>query len=86
MIKWVYINSAKITRIGYNAELETMYIDFNGSSLDTPYKRVSEKLFNDFSTAKNIDGFFDTQIKGFCEEVKLDIRNQIYCGLKSVKK
>lgn len=77
MVKWIYINSSKITRIGYNAEIQIMYIDFVGSVVDTPYKSVSEDLFNEFSKAKNIDGYFETQIKDFFEEVTFDLENRI---------
>ena len=72
MIDWVYVNSQKISRIGYNSKILTMYIDFQGSNLDTPYTGVSEALFKSFCNAKDIDLYFDQYIKVVCKKVVLD--------------
>ena len=71
----------KIAKIAYNAELKTMYIAFQGSTVDTPFVGVSKKEFNKFSKAANIDEHFNDKIQGTFEEVTLDTEIVINCNL-----
>ena len=75
MTRWVNVNTFKITRIGYNREVETLFIDFVGSHVDTPYKKVPESLFNRFIESDTADTFYDQNIKDVYESVQIDSEN-----------
>lgn len=79
MIEWISVNTCKITRIGFNQEVKTMYIDFTGSSYDTPYQNVTEEVFKTFSQAHRVDDFYEKKIKGIYEPTKINIENTIAC-------
>jgi len=83
MTEWIYVNTPKITRIAYNPEIKIMYIDFSGSTEDTPYQGVTEKIFRKFSKAKKIDEYFETHIKDNFKSVQISTENKINCSLKS---
>ncbi len=82
MLDWVYVHTSKIKKMAYNAEIETMYIDFIGSTVDTPYKNVSEKTFNEFSQANDVDEHYEMHIKSSCQKVEISTENIISCDLK----
>lgn len=63
MTDWIYVNTQKITKIGYNQEIKTLYIDFAGSSFDTPYKNISLETFEEFSRADRVDDYYEESIK-----------------------
>lgn len=81
MVEWIYVNTPKISRIAYNAEVSTMYIDFPGSTLDIPYKGVTEAVFREFSQAENVDAYYDLHIKDVYPQIERDIENKIDCKL-----
>lgn len=72
MIEWVNVNSKIITRIGYNKMIGTLYIDFSGSTSDTPYKDVSEEIFTEFTKSENVDNYYITFIKDTFEPSHLN--------------
>ncbi len=77
MIKWINVNSKIMSRIAYNSEVKTMYIDFKDSTVDTPYAGVNKALFKSFCEADNIDEYFETFIKNKCKKVEIDIENTV---------
>lgn len=81
MINWVNVNSKKIIRIAYNFEINVMYINFKGSTTDTPYQGVTEDKFNAFRNADNIDEYYKKHIKDDFMEVTLDTENTVGCRL-----
>lgn len=81
MIKWISVNTCQITRIGYNQEINTMYIDFIGSSTDTPYQNVTEEMFKTFSQTERVDDFYEANIKGVYEPTKINIQSTIDCEI-----
>lgn len=64
MVEWVLVNSSKINRIGYNKIVRTMFIDFQGSEIDTPYVDVPEDVFKSFSKSDSINEYFNEHIDG----------------------
>ncbi len=82
MIKWAYVNTPKITRIGYNAEIKVMYVEFCGSTVDTPFKNITEDTFREFSRAKMVDDYYEDYIKLNFEQVDTETKNKILCDLK----
>ena len=81
MVDWIYVNTSKISRIAYNSTIKTMYIDFPDSIVDVPYKGVTEDVFKKFSEAKNVDEFYENNIKDVFERVVINTENQIDCKL-----
>ena len=81
MVEWININTSKISRIAYNSKINTMYIDFPDSTLDVPYKDVAEEVFIEFSQAKNVDEYYENNIKDTFERVVINTKNQIDCKL-----
>ena len=81
MVEWVYVNTSKITRIAYNSDIEIMYVDFSGSTVDVPFKGVSEKVFREFSQAKNIDDFYENHIKNIFKRIEINTENKIACNI-----
>ena len=81
MVDWIYVNTSKISRIAYNSEINTMYIDFPDSVVDVPYKGVSEEVFKKFSEAKNIDEYYEKHIKDVFDRIVINTENQIDCKL-----
>lgn len=81
MIEWIYINSEKISKVAYNKEIKTMYIDFIDSNVDTPYAGVTEAIFTAFCEAKNTDEFFKIHIKDCFEKIDINTENSINCRL-----
>ena len=55
MIQWAFVNTHTINRIGYNKEVQTLFIDFIGSETDTAYIKVPVSLFENFIEAKSPD-------------------------------
>ena len=82
MVEWVYLNTPKINKVGYNAKIKTMYIDFSGSTVDTPYKNVIENTFQEFSQAKNADAHYENYIKTCCERVDINTENSVSYDIK----
>ena len=76
MTKWIYVNTSKITRIGYNREMKTMYIDFVGSLVDTPYKNVPESLYSEFVESGSINTFYQDHIEDVYESVNVESENK----------
>jgi len=64
MVEWVAVKTSRINRIGYNREVKTMFIDFHGSEIDTPYVNVPENIFNSFSESDTINKYFKEHIDG----------------------
>ena len=81
MIKWINVNSKIISRIAYNTGVKILYIDFQGSSVDTPYAGVTKEMFEEFSNAENIDEYYEKYIKDSCEKIELDTENVVNCRL-----
>ena len=79
MIEWISVNTCTITRIGYNQEVKTMYIDFAGSSFDTPYQKVPEMVFKKFSKARKTDDFYVNKIKDKYQPTEIDTESSIGC-------
>jgi len=77
MIEWINVDSEIMSRIAYNSEVHTMYIDFKGSIVDTPYAGVKQSLFESFCEAENIDEYYENHIREECEKVELDTENVI---------
>ncbi len=82
MIEWISVNTCKITRIGYSKEVNAMYIDFIGSTIDTPYQNVSEEVFKTFSQAKKIDDFYETEIKNIYQPTQINTESTIDCEIR----
>lgn len=82
MIKWIEVNTPKIKRIAYNSEINIMYIDFSGSTTDTPYQGVAEYAFRKFSKAKKIDDYYEKHIKDNFQSVQISTENKINCSMK----
>ncbi len=72
MVEWAFVNTHKINRIGYNKEVQSLYIDFVGSLTDTAYIKVPESLFESFKAVKSPDKFYDQFIDGYFEVLKYD--------------
>lgn len=72
MVEWVFVNTRKINRIGYNKEVKSLYIDFVGSVTDTAFIQVPESLFESFKEAKSPDKFYDQFVDGYFEVLKHD--------------
>ncbi|WP_299872704.1 KTSC domain-containing protein [uncultured Cocleimonas sp.] len=64
MVEWVAVKTSRINRIGYNREVKTMFIDFQGSEIDTPYVNVPESVFKSFSKSDTINKYFNEYIDG----------------------
>ena len=64
MVEWVIVKTSKINRIGYNSQVKTMFIDFQGSEIDTPYVDVPENVFKTFSMSDTINKHFKEHIDG----------------------
>ena len=64
MVEWVAVKTSRINRIGYNREVKTMFIDFQGSEIDTPYINVPENVFKTFSKSDTINKYFKEHIDG----------------------
>ena len=64
MVEWVVVDTSRINRIGYNREVKTMFIDFQGSQIDTPYVNVPESVFKTFSNSDTINKYFKEHIDG----------------------
>jgi len=63
MIDWTLVNTRKIRKIGYNAELKVLHIEFNHSIIDTPYINVPKKVFLKMLKEKNVDAFYENKIR-----------------------
>ena len=63
MIEWYNVNSSAIRRIGYDSIMRTMFIDFEGSSIDRPYCGVPEELFRNFIKSDSMSRFYNQNIK-----------------------
>jgi len=81
MIEWIRVRSKKISKIAYNSEVKTMYIDFKGSNVDTPFMKVDENVFKMFCNAEDVDEFYRTKIKNSYQEAILNTENTINCRL-----
>ena len=64
MVEWIAVKTSRINRIGYNKEVKTMFIDFQGSEIDTPYVDVPENVFKSFSKSDTINKYFKEHIDG----------------------
>ncbi|MEB8431895.1 KTSC domain-containing protein [Cocleimonas sp. KMM 6892] len=64
MVEWVTVKTSRINRIGYSREVNTMFIDFQGSEIDTPYVNVPENIFKSFAASDTINKFFNEHIDG----------------------
>ena len=64
MVEWVSVKTSRINRIGYNSEVKTMLIDFQGSEIDTPYINVPMSVFKEFSESDTINKYFKEFIDG----------------------
>lgn len=82
MIEWFYVNTPKINKMAYNAEIKTMYIDFYGSTVDTPFKNVPKNTFLEFSQAYSVDEYYEKHIKTCYEKVKIGTENSINFNFK----
>lgn len=72
MVEWAFVNTKKINRIGYNKEVQSLYIDFVGSLTDTAFIKVPESVFENFKVVKSPDKFYDQFIDGYFEVLKYD--------------
>ena len=73
MVKWAVVNADTINRIGYNKEVQSLYIDFIGSETDTAFIKVPEPMFKYFVEAKSPDKFFRQFVDGYFDDVKFGI-------------
>ena len=64
MVEWIDVKTSRINRIGYNKEVKTMFIDFQGSEIDTPYVNVPENVFKSFTNSDTINKYFKKHIEG----------------------
>jgi len=81
MIDWVNVNTSKIKRIAFNSELKIMYVDFVESTLDVPFQGITEEVFYAFSTADNIDNYYELFIEGKYPRIETMTENKIHCPL-----
>ena len=79
MIEWALIDTKKINRIGYDSEVQSLYIDFKGSETDTAYIKVPESLFRSLIHARRPDDFFETFVSENYEvaNIPVDFRLKI---------
>ena len=77
VIKWAQLDKGIINRVGYNKEVNSLYIDFIGSDVDTAYVDVPESLYTLFVEAKNPDKFFQQFVNGYFAEAKLILESQV---------
>ncbi|MCO7223437.1 KTSC domain-containing protein [Pleionea sp. CnH1-48] len=63
MIDWVYVNSKRIRRIGYNSISHAMHVDIKNSPQSGMYKGVPKSLFCDFIMSEDIDAFYQEKIE-----------------------
>ena len=64
MVEWVSVKTSRINRIGYNSKMKTMFIDFQGSEIDTPYINVPKNVFMAFSESDTVNKYFKEYIDG----------------------
>ncbi len=64
MVEWVTVKTSRINRIGYCREVKTMFVDFLGSEIDTPFINVPENIFKSFSKSNTINKYFKEHIDG----------------------
>lgn len=64
MVEWVSVKTSKINRIGYNSKVKTMFIDFQGSEIDTPYINVPKSVYKEFSGSDTVNKYFKEHIDG----------------------
>lgn len=64
MVEWVSVKTSRINRIGYNSQVKTMFIDFQGSEIDTPYINVPKNVFKEFSESDSVNKYFKENIDG----------------------
>jgi len=76
-IQWTRLRKGTINRVGYNNEVNSLYIDFTGSDVDTVYVDVPESLYTLFVEAKDPDKFFKQFVNGYFKEAKLIIENRV---------
>lgn len=72
MVEWAYVNTTKINRIGYNKEVQSLYVDFVGSVTDTAFLKVPVSLFESFVNSKSPDRFYDQFVDGYFEVLDHD--------------
>ncbi len=77
LIKWARLEKGTIKRIGYNEEVNSLYIDFIGSDVDAVYVDVPESLYILFVESKNPDKFFQQFVNGYFAEAKLILESQV---------
>lgn len=77
MIRWTSVNTREINRIGYNKEVNSLFVDFIGSDVDTVYVDVPESLYTLFVEAKDIDKFFKQFVNGYFKEANLIFESRV---------
>ena len=63
MIEWVNVKSDAILKIGYDADIAQMYIDFDDNESFYTFCRVPESLFNAFVAAESAGQYYHKHIK-----------------------
>lgn len=80
MVDWALLKTNLINRVGYNKQVQTLYIDFNGSDIDTAFVNVPEPLYEFFINAKSPDRFFKQFVDGYFDVAQLQLDNYINAG------
>lgn len=78
MVEWAVVNTDTIKRIGYNKEVQSLYVDFIGSEIDTAFVKVPEPLFTFFVEAKSPDKFFNQFVDGYFDVAKMRFKNEVH--------
>ncbi|WP_369128000.1 MULTISPECIES: KTSC domain-containing protein [unclassified Pseudoalteromonas] len=63
MINWINVRSSAIRKIGYDASISRMYIDFEDSDPYYNYCRVPEHVFQEFINANSVGRYYHAYIK-----------------------
>ncbi len=63
MTEWINVRSSAIRKIGYDADTNRMYIDFEDSDPYYTYCRVPESIFRSFVAARSVGSFYHQNIK-----------------------
>lgn len=63
MIDWVNVRSSAIRKIGYDASVSRMHIDFEDSHPYYTFCRVPEHVFREFISAGSVGRYYHQHIK-----------------------
>lgn len=64
--------STCFSRIGYNAEHQILLVQFRDSGRYYSYGEVSPELYDRFSSAESLGGFYNQYIKGHYDSIRYD--------------